>query len=143
MKVRIKRIDKNINAPEYQTGGSTCADAYSRLDVVIEPKNIGYIPLNFAVEIPKNYFIMLAVRSSTHKLGLIPANGVGILDEDFNGDGDECVLIVYNITDEIVVIPKNTRIAQIALLKYEKIQFEEVDKLGNPDTGGLGSTGNN
>ncbi|PIR43317.1 dUTPase [candidate division WWE3 bacterium CG10_big_fil_rev_8_21_14_0_10_32_10] len=143
MKIKIKRFDKSIPMPEYKTKGAAGIDLYSREDVTVESKGIGYIPLNVAIEIPKNYWIILAARSSTHKLGLVPANGIGIIDSDFSGNEDEYKFIVYNISDKDVTIPKSTRIAQIIVMEYKKVEIEEVDILKGKNRGGLGTTGVN
>ncbi len=116
-------------------------DLVSRQEIVIEPKQIGYIPLNIAIEPPENCWVLLAARSSLHKLGLLPANGIGIGDSDFKGDNDEYKLIVYNFTDTEVRVERGTRVAQILLVNYEKIEMEETDTLDNEDRGGIGSTG--
>lgn len=141
MKVRIKRFDPTLPLPQYQTKGSVCIDVCARVETVIDPKSIGYIPLNVALEIPKGYWVMLAARSSTHKQGLIPANGLGIFDGDYCGNNDEYIFIVYNFKDTPVTIERGQRIAQLMLMKYEKFDLEEVDVLEAPDRGGLGSTG--
>ena len=142
MKVKIKRFDKSIPLPNYKTEGAVCMDAAAREDVIIPPQELGYIPLNMALEVPKNHWVMLATRSSTHKLGLIPANGIGIGDSDFSGNNDEYKLIVYNYTKSPVTVTKGTRVAQFMVIKYERAELEECDSLGNTDRGGLGSTGN-
>ncbi|KKS30532.1 hypothetical protein A2380_01600 [candidate division WWE3 bacterium RIFOXYB1_FULL_43_24] len=141
MKIKIKRFDKSIPLPEYKTKGAACVDLYAREDVTIPPGELGYIPLNVAVEVPETCWVLLAARSSTHKLGLIPANGIGIGDSDFNGDNDEYKLIVYNVKKDPVTVEKGTRVAQISVVNYEKVELEEVDSLGNADRGGIGSTG--
>ena len=141
MKIKIKRFDKSLPLPEYKTDGAACFDLYTREDTTIKAKSLGYIPLNVAIEVPQGTFILLAARSSTHKLGLIPANGIGIGDEDFCGDNDEYSLIVYNIKDEDVLIKKGDRVAQMMVLDVKRVEIEEVEKLGNKDRGGIGSTG--
>jgi dUTP pyrophosphatase len=142
MKIKIKRFDKSLPLPAYQTAGAACMDAYARETVTIEPNSIGYIPLNVAIEAPEGHWVMLAARSSTHKAGLIPANGIGIGDSDFSGNNDEYKFIVYNYKDSAVTIDRGTRIAQFMILKVENVEIEEVEYLGNPDRGGIGSTGN-
>ncbi len=116
-------------------------DACARETTIINPHEFGYIPLNIALEIPDNAWVLLAVRSSTHKLGLIPANGIGIGDSDFNGDHDEYKLIVFNVRNIPVTVEKGSRIAQFMVGNYEKIELEEVDRLNNENRGGIGSTG--
>jgi len=141
MKVKVKRFDKKIPLPKYQTKGSACLDLYSRKKTEIQAKNFGYIPLNIALEIPKDHFVLVAARGSTHRHGLIPIHGIGIGDWDFKGDGDEYVFPVYNFTNRKVIIKKGTRIAQMMVLKYEPITLEEVKSLRSKDRGKLGSTG--
>ena len=141
MKVKIKRFDTNLPLPGYKTHGAVCMDLCSRIDITIAPHEIGYIPLNIALEVPEGYFTVLGARSSTHKMGLMPANGIGFIDSDYKGDNDELIFAAYNFTDKEVVIEKGTRVAQMVVLKYDKIEFEEVDHLGFEDRGGFGSTG--
>lgn len=141
MKVKLKRFDKSIPLPSYQTKGSVCMDLYSRKKITFKPKSVGYIPLNIALEIPKGYWVLVAARTSTHKFGIMPVHGIGIGDEDFKGDGDEYVFPVYNFTESKVTIEKGVRIAQLMISKFERIEFEEVNKLQKENRGKFGSTG--
>lgn len=140
-KVNIKRFDKQIPLPAYKTPGAAGMDIYTREDTTIEAKSIGYIPLNIALEIPQGCWAMIAPRSSTHKQGLMMANSIGIGDADFNGNNDEYVMIAYNFTDSDVVVEKGSRIAQLMVMDYVRVELNEVDALQNKDRGGLGSTG--
>jgi dUTP pyrophosphatase len=141
MNIEVKRFDKVIPLPAYKTEGAACLDLYSRENVVIPPHTVGYIPLNIALEIPEGYWVMIAARGSTHKLGIMPVHGIGIGDWDFRGDNDEYVFPVLNFTDQEVSIEKGTRIAQMMVSKVEKMSIVEVDNLGNKDRGKFGSTG--
>lgn len=141
MKVKIKRFDKSLPLPEYKSKGAACTDMYARETIKIPPHAVGYIPLNIAMDIPKDCWVMLAPRGSTHKYGIMAANGIGIIDPDFIGDNDEYVFPALNFTDKEVIIEKGTRIAQIMAVKFEKMEFEEVDTLDNKDRGKFGSTG--
>ena len=141
MKIRIKRIDKSLPLPEFKTAGAAAFDFYAREEVVIEPKKIGYVPLNNVIEAPMGYMLKVFARSGTHKRGLIIANGVGIIDSDFSGDNDEIKAVYYNFTDEPVVIEKGERIAQGIIEKREDVNWEEVDVMGNKDRGAFGTTG--
>ena len=143
MKIKLKRFDRSLPLPEYKTEGAACVDLYSRLDIIIPPLSFGRIPVNIALEIPSNCFVLMAARSSTHKLGLIPANGIGIGDQDYCGDNDEYSFLVYNVTNNDVLVEKGYRIAQLMVLNIERIEIEEVENLGNKDRGGIGSTGLN
>jgi dUTP pyrophosphatase len=142
MKLKIKRFDNTLPLPEYKTKGAVALDLCSRETMIVPAKGISYIPLNVAIEIPLGSWVMLAPRSSTHKLGIIQANGVGIFDQDFCGDGDEYKFIAFNFTDNDVTVERGTRIAQIIPLNFNKIlEIEEVEKMENKTRGGIGSTG--
>ena len=139
--VKIKRFDKSIPLPEQKTKDAAAFDLYARIDVEIPPKEFKYIPLNIAVETPPGHFLLLVARSSTHKKGIWMANGVGIGDPDFSGDGDEYHAVYYNFTDKPVLIEMGERIAQGLIVKREAVQWQEVDVMPNKTRGGWGTTG--
>ncbi len=141
MIVEIKRIDKTLPMPEYKTEGAAAFDLYARVGVEIPPKEFKYVPLNVAVATPPGYFLLLVARSSTHKKGIWMANGIGIGDSDFSGDGDEYSAVYYNFTDKPVVIEKGERIAQGLIVKREQVEWQEVDQMQNKTRGGWGTTG--
>jgi len=141
MDIEIRRFDKELPLPSYGTDGAAGLDCYVREDVTIEPKRIGYAMLNVSVRIPERHFILLAARGSLHKRGLTFGNGVGIIDEDYCGDGDEYRAVLYNFTNEPVEVLRGERIAQMIVLPYDKVSIREVETLGMPDRGGLGTTG--
>lgn len=141
MEIPIRRVDKNLPLPEYKTEGAAAMDCYVREDVIVEPKSIGYTMLNFALKPPAGHFVIMAARSSLHKRGLMMANGIAVFDEDYCGDEDEYRVIFYNFTDEPVEVKRGERVTQIVVLPYDKISWNEVDTLGAPARGGLGTTG--
>lgn len=141
MKIQIKRFDKSFPLPVHKTPGAVAVDLYSRIEVSVEPHQIAYVPMNVAVKIPDGYFVMMVPRSSTHKTGLMSANGAGIFDRDYCGDNDEYHFIVLNYTDQKVTVEKGTRLCQLLLIKCETFDVEEVETMDSPDRGGIGSTG--
>ena len=141
MNIKIKRFDKDLSLPKYQTEGAAAFDLTARETVTIEPGAIGYVPLNVALETPADHFLLIAARSGTHKKGLMMANGIGIVDPDFRGDSDEMKAAYYNFTGQPVIIEKGNRIAQGTFVKISKIEWDEVEKLNHKARGGFGSTG--
>lgn len=127
--------------PEYQTAGAAGFDLTARETVIIKSSAVGYVPLNVAVETPKNHFFILAARSSTHKLGLLPIHGIGIGDSDFHGNEDEYKMPLFNFTKRTVRVERGTRIAQGLFVKFIKADWHEVPKMRNKTRGGFGSTG--
>jgi len=143
MRIRIKRFDRELPLPRYMTAGAAAFDLVARTAVAIPARSTGYIPLNIALEVPDGHTLLIAPRSSTHKKGLIMANSVGIIDPDFRGDGDEIHAAYHNQTDREVRIERGERIAQGLIKKIERVEWDEVDSLGNPTRGGFGTTGEN
>jgi dUTP pyrophosphatase len=141
MKVRIKRFDKELPLPAYKTGKAAAFDLHARETITIEPRSVGVVPLNVAIETPDDCFLLLASRSSTYKRGLTMANGVGIGDPDYSGDEDQYHAVFLNITDKPVTIERGDRIVQGLFIKKEQAQWEETDELGNKSRGGFGTTG--
>lgn len=140
-KMIFKRFDQSLPIPQYKSKGAVGFDLYSRETVIIKAKEIAYIPLNIAVKLPENCFLLLANRSSTHKLGITCINGIGIGDSDFSGNDDEYLFPVYNFTDTEVTIEKGMRIAQAIILPYQRVNLKEVTELEEQSRGGFGSTG--
>lgn len=151
--IRIKYLKDDITKLTKIDQGDWI-DVYAAEDVMIPEGEHALIPLGFCMELPKGYEAYLAPRSSTFKnWGIIVANSIGIIDESYNGDGDQWLLSAYclkgketiRINDEDIkatIIHKNDKIAQFRIMKkMPMINFLEVDNLGNEDRNGLGSTG--
>src|SRR6185369_2021420 len=111
MKIKIKRIDKSLPLPIYQTSGAVAFDLYSRVDVVVPPKTLERLPTNVVIATPKGYMLEIKDRSSTlKKKGLLVTTGY--IDNDYCGDNDEILLQVYNLSDADVKIEKGERLGQ-------------------------------
>ncbi len=142
MKIKVKRIDKSLPLPQYETKGSVGVDLITRIDTTVKPKKVGLIPANIVVEVPYGYALILASRSSTPlKKGLSTPHGIGIIDHDYCGEDDELRVQVYNFTGETITVKKGDKIAQGLFVRVDKVEFEEVDKMEAESRGGFGSTG--
>ena len=99
------------------------------------------LPLGVCIELPHGYSAIVAPRSSLFKYyGLLCANSFGIIDNSYCGDNDEWHFLVYATKDTFLF--KNERICQFRLIPIgELMQLTTVTELGNPDRGGIGSTG--
>ena len=94
-----------------------------------------------AMEIPEGYFGAIFARSGlASKQGLRPANCVGVVDSDYRG---EFMIALHNDTDVERVIAGKERIAQMVVMPYLSVEFEEVETLNETERGegGFGSTG--
>lgn len=111
-------------------------------DVHMERGDFCYIRLGVAIELPKGYEAIVAPRSSTFKnFGVIQANSIGIIDEDYCGDNDEWHFPAYCLRRE-TTIPAGSRICQFRIIEHQPdVAFTISSELGNKNRGGLGSTG--
>ena len=141
LKVKIKLFDKSLPLPEYKTKEAAAFDLYAREEVVILARQVGYVPLNIAIQLPESHWALMSARSSLHKKGLMMANGIGVGDYDYRGDGDEYKAALLNFTDEKVIIERGERIAQMIIMPREKVEFDEREFFETKNRGGFGSTG--
>lgn len=143
MRVQVKKLDSRAKLP---TAGSAFAagyDLYACLDadVTIPPHATARIGTGLSLALPEQTFGAVFARSGlAAKEGLRPANCVGVCDSDYRG---EYIVALHNDSDTPRVIRHGDRIAQLVLLPYLPMEFEQVDAL--PETergaGGFGSTG--
>ena len=101
------------------------------------------IGTGLAIEIPKGYFGAIFARSGlATKNGLRPANCVGVCDSDYRG---EYIVALHNDTDIPQTINSMERIAQLVVMPFLEVNFEEVYELDDTKRGsdGFGSTGTN
>lgn len=139
MIIKIKYI-RDISMIDFIEQGNFI-DLRAAETVELKAGEYAAIPLGVAMELPEGYEAIVAPRSSTFKkYGVIMANSIGIIDESFKGDNDEWHFLAYALRD--TVIPKNERICQFRIIEHQpSIIFKSVETLGNPDRGGIGSTG--
>ncbi len=141
MNIKIKRFDKELPLPEYKSPGAVAMDLVARETTIIKPGEVKLIPLNVAIQIPEGYFVLIANRSSTYKMGITCVNGIGVGDYDYCGDNDEYMFPALNYANQEVTIERGTRCCQALILPVEKVTIKEVNKMKNKDRGGFGSTG--
>jgi len=140
MHVKIKRIDKDLPLPKYETDGSVGFDILARENTTVEAKGLGLIPGNIVVEVPKGYMLLVASRSSTpRKKGLLTPHGIGIIDHDYCGPEDEIKIQVHNFTNEDVKIERGERVAQGLFVRIDKFSWAELEEMENQNRGGFGS----
>ena len=112
--------------------------------VELKQGEVKIIPLGVSMKLPYGDFGIVVPRSSTClKRGILMANSIGIIDNEYCGDGDVWGFVAYAIRD--TVIERGTRIAQFMpapfIPDWDAIKFEEVESMGCADRGGYGSTG--
>ncbi len=159
MKVKIKKLSENAVMPTK----AHASDA--GFDLVATSRNLdGYGNIVYgtglAFEIPEGYVGLIFPRSSISKKDLALTNAVGVVDSHYRGEvmakfkpmqsaekfsehkGDEDFVVIDEMPfSEVYAVGE--RIAQLIIMPYPEIEFEEADKLSDTDrgTGGYGSTG--
>jgi len=143
VKILVKKFDKNIKLPTYETSGSSGMDlvAYIKNKITIKPGKTAMISTGIAVAIPKNYEIQIRPRSGlAAKKGISVLNTPGTVDSDYRG---EIKIILINLSKKSYVVKSGDRVAQMILCPVAKGKLQEVKNL--PKTvrgkGGFGSTG--
>src|SRR5690348_15314284 len=141
LRVTIKRVDTSLPLPTYATAGSVGFDLLCREDIEVAPRKLGRIPGNVIVQTPPGYMLLLTMRSSTpRRKGLLIPHGLGVIDQDYCGEGDELMVQVYNFRDEAVTVLRGERIAQGIFVPVMRVVWREVNNVGE-GRGGFGSTG--
>jgi dUTP pyrophosphatase len=129
MKLKVKRFNKKIPLPKYEKLAAGF-DFYLPRSVTFRPGETKTIDTNIAMEIPEGYFILVVPRSTTFsRFGLIMPHSMGIIDPMYRGDNNELVLLFRNLSKKKVTVPRGAKISQGILMKYEKAEFQEVEKL--------------
>ena len=99
------------------------------------------VPTGLYIELPAGYEAQIRPRSGlAAKHGVTVCNSPGTVDADYRG---EIKVILVNLSKEPFTINPGERIAQMVIAKYEKIDWQEVEQLGETErgAGGFGSTG--
>jgi dUTP pyrophosphatase len=142
LKIKIKYFDAEMPRIEKIAKGDWI-DLRSDEDIQLKAGEFILIPLGVAMELPKGYEAYVIPRSSTYKkYFVIQTNHMGLIDETYCGDNDQWYMPVYATVD--TKINKYDRICQFRIQrKMPKVEFKEVQILGNEDRNGFGSTGSN
>ena len=143
MKVNFKVLGEGATAPAYATEYAAGADLYNLKGeaVTLLPGETKLIHTGIALEIPDGYVGLIFARSGlAAKRGLAPANKVGVIDSDYRG---EIMVALHNHSSILQTVEGGERVAQISIVPYLKVEFEETDVLTETvrGEGGFGSTG--
>ena len=142
--LKMKKVRPGAIIPKRATSGSAGLDlcACTESEVVLKAGERTVIPTGIAIAIENNETAAFVYARSGLgiKHGISLSNGVGVIDSDYRG---ECFIALHNDAEEPRTVRTGERIAQLVLLPYLPIEFDEVTDL--PETargeGGFGSTG--
>ena len=145
MNINIKKLHEDSIIPTRGTNESAGYDLYAYLDsdkIEIKPGETKMVNIGISLEIPSGYFAGIFARSGiASKRNLRPANCTGVIDSDYRG---EIKVPIYNDSNMVQVIENKERVAQMIILPYLSVTFNEVNNLSesNRSDSGFGSTGN-
>lgn len=147
MKLLVKKLNDKAILPRRQTEYSAGYDLCACLDapVTVRAGESQKIPTGISVELEgtKDAVLLIYARSSLAcKLGLAPANCVGVVDWDYRG---EIVVVLHNQSGNDYTINHGDRIAQLVITPILTPEVEEREELSQTvrGEGGFGSTGKN
>ena len=143
MNINIKRLNENAVLPTRGSEYAAGYDLYAATTVAIEiqPHSTVKIGTGLAFELPEGFFGGIFARSGiATKRGLRPSNCCGVIDADYRG---ECIVALHNDSDNVQIVEPQERIAQMILLPFCSMEFNEIDELSITirGTGGFGSSG--
>lgn len=144
MKINFKKVSNTAKVPTRGSREAAGYDLYADIAedfVVVEPHKTVKIPSGIAMEVPDGYFGAILPRSGlATRESLRPANTPGCIDQDYRG---EIIVAIHNDSDVERFVNKGDRIAQLVIIPYLAVEFNEVDKLNTTSrgNGGFGSTG--
>ena len=143
MKIQVKKLKENAILPSRGSAYAAGYDLYACLDeaVSIEAGETVKIGTGLSIAVPEGYFGAIFARSGlATKEGLRPANCVGVADSDYRG---EYIVALHNDSSVTRMITPGERIAQLVIMPFLSVCFEETNYLEETERGegGFGSTG--
>lgn len=145
MNIKIKKLTDTAKIPTRGSEKAAGYDLYAdvKCDITIPPEATVKIGTGLSIAVPDGYFGAVFARSGlAAKEGLRPANAVGVCDSDYRG---EYIVALHNDSGITRTVTPGERIAQLVIMPYLPVEFEETSELDDTERGsdGFGSTGKN
>ena len=140
MEVRIKKLSETAVIPTYANSGDAGMDLVATRIISNTTFDVSY-GTDLAMEIPNGFVGLVFPRSSIRKYELALSNSVGVIDSGYRGEL-QATFKKENGLDSLAY-KVGDRIAQIIIIPYPPIEFDEVAELSDTERGdgGFGSTG--
>ena len=138
MKIKIEKIVPEVEIPVYAAEGDAGLDLVATSEVIGKE---GYLEFgtSLKIAIPDGYVGLIYPRSSISKMNMMLANGVGVIDSGYRGE----IKVRFKPSNAGQGRYKvGDKVAQLVIMPYPKIEFEEVESLDETErgAGGFGST---
>ncbi len=127
--------------PVRKTGRSAGYDLAAAEEMELSPHRVTLIPTGLKAYMEADEVLLVTIRSSVAtKLGLLLANGVGVIDADYvdnpSNEGHIYVALL-NPTDQTVRVDRGQTIAQGLFTRFLLVEDDQTE---GKRTGGFGST---
>lgn len=142
--VNYVKLSSTAHEPTRGSEQAAGYDLYADIDgdyLTLLPGEINKISTGIAIALPEGTFGAIFARSGlATKRGLTPANKVGVIDSDYRGP---IIVALKNESDQMQTIAHGERIAQLVVIPYCPMKFNEAKAIGTTARGasGFGSTG--
>lgn len=141
--INVKKLNDLAKLPTRGSSDAAGYDLYAATsyNIEIQPHTTVKIGTGLSFELPQGTFAAIFPRSGiATKRGLRPANCVGVIDSDYRGP---VIVALHNDTNEVQIIEPQERIAQMILLPFVEMNFNEVEDLSDTERGegGFGGSG--
>jgi len=139
MELKVQRLDKEIDLPNYAHEGDAALDLRSAEEFVLKPLEKKLVKTGIKMAIPEGHAGLVWDRS-----GLAAKNGIhvlaGVIDSGYRG---EICVVIINLGKEEFKVEKNSRIAQMLIQPVQTVKVIEAESLEETKRGekGFGSTG--
>lgn len=134
--IRFEKTTDIAIMPRRATKGSVGYDFFTFKDIEIHPYMTVIVNTGIRCFFPDSYWLGIYGRSSFAIKGLINPLGVGVIDSDYYGTGNDIRIVLFNNSSQTVNISKGEAIGQGIFHRATTIG----DTVDEERTGGFGST---
>lgn len=142
MRYTSKTYDPTAELLAYATAGAAAVDLRVLECVHVAPGQVVAARTGVCIELPPNTAALILPRSGLGSKGLVLANTVGLIDEDYRG---ELTLMLFNRnkSGRTIHVAEGERAAQMVVIPVIRPKLVRVASLSETarGTGGFGSTG--
>lgn len=142
MRLAVRRLDERATIPTRAHDTDAGFDLHALEAVTLEPSARAKVRTGIAIELPERHAGLVLPRSGlAERQGLSLVNAPGLIDEGYRGEVQ--VLLLNTDRTTAIEIAPGDRIAQLVVVRVERPDVVEVDKLGESARGGggFGSSG--
>jgi dUTP pyrophosphatase len=142
VRLAVRRLDERATIPTRAHDTDAGFDLHALEAVTLEPSARAKVRTGIAIELPERHAGLVLPRSGlAERQGLSLVNAPGLIDEGYRGEVQ--VLLLNTDRTTAIEIAPGDRIAQLVVVRVERPDVVEVDKLGESARGGggFGSSG--